>query len=144
MIQPTVVRCGAHSMSHNMFSYLFTVLLSPLCFHTGALFFFSPVTPFFPPSPLPTSHPHSVPLVPWGDVSPVTNKLMWKSNKSLCGLSGFLSPQAKEALIKELRGVVGHRVHSTRGQTQATAASLTQRAGYRASYQVLGTAEEFW
>ena len=49
-------------------------------------------------------------------------------------------------LIKEPRGAVGHRVHrvhSTSGQTQPTAASVTQRAGYRANYQVLGTTEEF-
>lgn len=136
-----------HYMSHNMFFKLLslTVLLLSTClFPLGALFlFFLPVTPFFP---LPFLHPipSLSPLVPWGDVSPVTNKLMWKSNKRLCGLSGFLSPQATETLIKEPRGAVGQGVHSTSGQTQATAASVTQRAGYRASYQVLGTTEEFW
>ena len=108
------------------------------------LFSFFYQLPPFPPLPFLHPIPSLSPLVPWGDVSPVTNKLMWKSNKRLCGLSGFLSPQATETLIKEPRGVVGQGVHSTSRQTQATAASVTQRAGYRASYQVLGTTEEFW
>ena len=129
-----------------LLSSLTVLLLSTCLFPLGALipfFFFFTSYPFFP---LPFLHPipSLSPLVPWGDVSPVTNKLMWKSNKRLCGLSGFLSPQATETLIKEPRGAVGQGVHSTSGQTQATAASLTQRAGYRASYQVLGTTEEFW
>lgn len=67
---------------------------------------------------------------------------MEKSNKRVFGLSGFLSPQAKEALIKELSGAVGHRVHSTSEHAQPAAASLTQKAEHRANYQVLGTTEE--
>lgn len=140
---PFVVRCPPHNPSHNMLSYYLSVCVLhcmsvSFLFVSWYFFFFTPSLP----SPFP-SHPLSVPLVPWGDVSPVTNKLMWKSNKRLCGLSGFLSPQAKETLIKEPRGAAGHGVHSTSGQTQPAAASLTQRAGYRANYQVLGTAEEF-
>lgn len=104
-------------------------------------FFFFFFLNFKKKSDSPPSHPLSVPLVPGGDVSPVTNKLMWKSNKRAFGLSGFLSPQAKETLIKELRGASGHIVHSASRQAQPAAAFSDTKG--RENYQVLGTAEEF-